>query len=372
MRVKPFDLLIILCCICLVSCSSDPGPTGVESSGGASFARSASGNGRSNGSKLRIAYNPYANVNWSTSERFLAQTHDHTGDGMIQNYANTDYDVIPYGTYSSMPPPYLDYVWNELHWPPEDWLAPATMAAVEGKLLYPGPEHGYLNHITSMFLNTYIEGWNSGLGTPKESHHYETIEEGVSLINNFGGLAIHAHPTIPPTQGVAAQEIYNALFRIQYLDGIRSEDLNEDTFIPFWDQALSEGRHIWGVAVNDHYGPGTTPARPEVDSGETVVLAPTLSEQAVRTAFTEGSLFAVRDLGVTKGQFPHIASITVSRNKIIRITTTDTVRWISMGVEVATGNNFNVSALSESSRYVRAEIVNADGSVVYVQPFELN
>jgi len=318
--------------------------------------------------RLRITHNPYKNVNWATTGRFLTQTHDHTSDDEIISYHNAGYDVIPYGEHSGNPDKTND--WDELHWPPEDWLLPSTIAAVSSKLLYTGPEQVYLYHITTMFLPIYLEGWYPGLSTTKEDYHYENREEMVDIINAYGGIAIDAHPTLVPPEGVVAQEVYNALFRIQYIDGVRGEDFNETYFLPLWDEALSEGRRLWGVGVNDHYGPWRTPDRLENNSGKTVVLAPTLSEQTVRAAFAEGRLFGVRDLGVTKGQFPTIDAIDVS-NKSITVTTVDAVRWISMGAVVATGNSIDVGTLPGSARYVRAEVENADGSVVYVQPFEL-
>lgn len=128
---------------------------------------------------------------------------------------------------------------------------------------------------------------------------------------------------------------------------------------------------IWGVGVNDHYGPTFLADSVEFDSGKTVILAQSLDESEVRAAFSDGRLFAVRDLGTTKGLYPQIDSINVMNGHIITIETTDSVRWISMGAQVGTGPSFNVGSLADSKKYIRAEVENADGSIVYLQPFGL-
>lgn len=128
---------------------------------------------------------------------------------------------------------------------------------------------------------------------------------------------------------------------------------------------------IWGVGVNDHYGPTYLANSVEFDSGKTVILAPSLDESEVRAAFSDGRLFAARDLETAKGRYPQIDSINVTGGHIITIDTTDSVRWISIGAQVGTGPSFNVGTLADSKKYIRAEVENADGSIVYLQPFGL-
>lgn len=138
--------------------------------------------------------------------------------------------MIPYGDYSGNPD--LSSSWTSLHWPPENWLPPWLIAATANDLLYTGVEHTFGNHVTSMFLYTFVEGWYPALGTSKQGFHYETPQEKVDLINTFGGLAIDAHPVDTPLDGVVAQEVYNAHFRVGALSGARSTDFNETYFLP--------------------------------------------------------------------------------------------------------------------------------------------
>src|SRR5690606_39016961 len=77
-----------------------------------------------------------------------------------------------------------------------------------------------------------------------------------------------------------------------------------------------------------------------------------------------------KDYGLTKLQYPRIESIEVDSSSIV-INARGEVRWISHGEQVAVGEQLELDALPINSRYVRAEVSDADGSIVFVQPFVL-
>ena len=56
----------------------------------------------------------------------------------------------------------------------------------------------------------------------------------------------------------------------------------------------------------------------------------------------------------------------------IMINSTDstfTTTWISNGSIVGSGPSFDAATLSPDARYLRAELINAEGSTVYTQPW---
>ena|GEM_PF-3346966 len=63
------------------------------------------------------------------------------------------------------------------------------------RLFVPGMEETGCDHVTSTFLTTYIELWELQYCPTKQPWQYETTQECIDLINQYGGLAIIAHPT---------------------------------------------------------------------------------------------------------------------------------------------------------------------------------
>jgi hypothetical protein len=140
-----------------------------------------------------------------------------------------------------------------------------------------------------------------------------------------------------------------------------------------WDSALIRNQRIWGLGVNDHYGPGerisaTVPADVR-DSGKILAFVPEITATAYEAAFRNGVFVAIKDMGVNKDHYPEIKSVTVSDTTVvIRTNNYSSARWIANGKEVAQGLTLDLRTLSTSAKYIRAEIANSEGSVVYVQP----
>jgi len=69
---------------------------------------------------------------------------------------------------------------------------------------------------------------------------------------------------------------------------------------------------------------------------------------------------------------PEIKSIKVNQKKgtiTINVAGSDEVLWVSEGKKVGSGNEFQVNALPEGSKYVRAEVHGKENTVVCTQPF---
>ncbi len=325
----------------------------------------------------RVAADPYAGVDWQGDIRLKAQFHDHvvTDAQKIAAYDRAGYDVVSLLHYSGAP--HVGVAWTERHWPPEDWLPQKLLASLENiRFFIPGAEEVAQQHIISPFLTQYIEFWYPASTREKQPYHYETTNEAIKLIGSLGGLAILAHPLdcCRHLAGYHATEIYSAHPAYQFWIGKEPTDGNA-SMLAFWDEKLLANPTLYGVAVNDWYGPG----HPEfllsfsptiMDSGKTIVISHEATPASFRQAVDVGAMFAVKDIGETKDQFPHIQSISVNAD-VITIDTTDRVTWISNGQVVGSGTLFDTSLLPPSARYLRAEIQNADGSTVYTQPWAI-
>ena len=330
---------------------------------------------------LRIYRSPYADVAWSAALRLKAQHHDHVGfnETKIRAYDAAGYNVVVLLDYSGNP--LMPQAVRRRLWPVKSVLSDSFVASMRNvRLFVPGGEEiGDENlHVTSPFLATYIQRWDPAAGARKPDE-YETPTELRDLINGNGGLAILAHPWhehLDPawTSRFKGMEIYNAFGAVFFRKPV-TEFMKTDrnaVMLAAWDKALALNSSVVGVAVNDHFGPlPDFPIDDDLrDSGKIIVLADDSSSEAYRRAFERGAVLAIKDLGTTKDRYPTVSRI-VSSGSEVTIDTDGSVRWIAMGEVVGTGPRFQVSALAPGATYLRAEIRNSDGSVVFTQAFAI-
>ena len=326
----------------------------------------------------RITYDPYASVDWSLDVRLKTQLHDHvmTNESRIRDYDEAGYDVVSLMDYSGVPS--LPYTWRERRWPPQDWLSQEFLSSFENiDFLIPNGEEVRLRHMTSPLLAEYIEYFNPARRSGKSANHYSTQSELTKLIADKGGLPILAHPWYSTslydmrTAAPHAMEIYNAYGKAKFELGILPTDPNA-LLTANWDYWLADNPRLFGVAVNDWFGPFSTEGAPAwvIDSGKTIVIAKQANLESFRSAMRLGAMLAIRDFGKDKDRYPVIDMISVERNTIT-IQTTGAVTWISAGVVVGRGNTLDLGELLASAGYVRAEISDANGSIVYTEPWSL-
>jgi hypothetical protein len=331
---------------------------------------------------LRIYHNPYRDTNWAADQRLLAQHHDHPAIRLdrLRAYDEAGYDVVPLMDYSGAPS--LPFALKTRLWPPESVLPADFLASLQHiRVFLPCAEEvgDAGNHMTSPFLTTYIESWDPARTPVKQPWQYQAAADMVGVVNSFGGLSIVAHPWTegkPLQLGVSSfgVEIYSAYAEDRRRQGVGEfarRDHNE-ALLRYWDRVLELNPSVVGVAVNDHFGPlPDQPTEPQVqDSGKIVVLVKEVSLAGYRAAFERGAILAVKDFGVPKRQYPLIEAISLERTSIL-IDTPDSVRWIANGVPLASGSLLEYARIPPGSRYVRAEISNADGSIVFTQAFAL-
>jgi len=337
-----------------------------------------------------VNYDPYADVDWNHWYRALAQHHDHIGRlslDRIRAYDEAGYNVIialDYAGKRSRGTLYCDYrLWPVYRYLPGFNSDEQVLAALNNiKLFVPGMEDIGCYHVTSPFLTTYIELWEPEHCPTKQPWQYETTQECIDLINQYGGLAIIAHPTaraglymeLNRFKGV---EIFNAYYYQRSL--LKQEYPNEPDnighFQAVWDFLLMyKDTKIWGFAVNDWFGPWKDPGESYSDSGKILVMIPTYTLADYRSSIEKGCFFAVQDWGQgkpNKNKYPVIAGIKAAGSSIT-VDTDGDVTWIANGEKVSQGNAINLTELppEKGYKYVRAEVSNACGTV-YTQPWSI-
>jgi hypothetical protein len=334
-----------------------------------------------------ISYDPYKNVDWNQWHRALAQHHDHMGRlslDRIKAYDRAGYNVIVPLDYAGKLSGGTAYC-NYRLWPVYRYLSgfnsdQAVLATLNNiKLFIPAMEEIGCHHITSPFLTTYIELWEPAYCGTRQQWHYQTSQQCIDLINQYGGMAIIAHPTENTNyylnlQNYKGIEIVNAHYYRLWLLGQSQLNYNEH-FQAVWDQLLTnKDTQIWAFAVNDWWGPWNNSDEAFIDSGKIMVMLPSFTLADYRRCLEQGCFFAIHDCGVgrqNKCKYPIISSITASSHSIT-INTDGQVSWIANGQRIAQGAFLNLTDFPPDTdyKYVRAEISNAYGTV-FTQPWTL-
>lgn len=332
-----------------------------------------------------VSYNPYDIVDWTSWQRCLSQHHDHTHvtESRIRAYDEAGYQAVSIMHYSGVRS--LSYTSHERLWPLSEFLQqyPTDAAFLETttnlKFFIPSMEEVGRHHMTSPFLTTYLELWESRLSPNRTARNYFTNQDLLDKINQFGGLPIIAHPTeklgfYQKLDNITAIEIYNAFFDYRFRAGIFKRDQNQH-FLKVWDDLLAyKSTRIFGYAVNDWYGPYNREVKTShprtYDSGKTLVMLETYSLESYQQSLEAGAFFAIKDHGVEKGLYPEIRKIEVTEKSITIEATDAGINWISCGVVIQRGPSLDLTYLPHTLNYIRAEVVNENGTV-YVQPFSL-
>jgi len=181
-----------------------------------------------------------------------------------------------------------------------------------------------------------------------------SLQERIDSIVSQNGIAIVPHPTV--TYGIP----YDQLVNLERYVGIEIYNAKADAYaVDWWDSLLSTGKRVWGFAHDDEHVLTS-------DAGKTAiyVLADNLSTKAIINAIKRGSFYSV------------IGNITIDEINVtdssITITASNAsyIKFIGRYGQVLK----NVSGTTATyqftgyERYVRAEVVSADGDIAWTQP----
>lgn len=351
--------------------------------------------------------NPYETVDWDTFKQYKAQLHAHTlySDGgmdvkdVVEEYYKQDYDILAitdHGVvnkgWDEMPEmlPIIGY--NSLLYDlspvsKERYEEITTGADRDGRPMLDvnqGIEmNGVVmrkNHVNGFFCGAYQGQWGNE----------EDYMSPIKATHEAGGISFISHPGdfyAAHRDYERAKDLNNLKIFIDPLlefdSCIGMEIFNErDTVAQadriLWDNVLMytvpRGKVAWGFSNDDSHEIKNIGVTAEI------MLMPTLSNEALRTAMENGTFFACSRIARPEmgdefegtGDFAKIERITVNEEQdIITVTANnyDTIEWISDGKVIATGNEFDLRKNSENlGSYVRFQIKN-EGGIVMSQPF---
>jgi len=315
----------------------------------------------------------------------LSQHHDHldTIASRYYSYDQAGYEVVVTMGYSGVAS--LDYTWNQRITFPAQASSKASLSIAPEinnytnlKLFIPGMEEVGYEHLTSPFLNTYISKKEKKF--PSDNPwQYRTTQEAIELINDLRGTAVIAHPNKSikhyyDLDYFSHIEVYSANPAFQLATGEIDEDRNKH-YQDVWDFLLAnKSSKIWGIAVNDHFGPYRTDLKDEyskiLDSGKILVFLEEKTLTAYYKSFEAGSFFAVRDWGRQKNQYPKIQSIEVNDLSIRIKTNGSDIVWKFCDQTLQRGEQLLLQELPQGLNYIRAEVSNQFGTV-FIQPFSI-
>ncbi|WP_440764123.1 hypothetical protein [Natronorubrum sp. DTA7] len=354
-------------------------------------------NTRSRASSSPVTLNPYAAVEWETTDQCLSQfhlheprncidpesaTHDPAGeiaDGgdrerpspgdLIDKYqfagysalAVTEHEYYVDGTKHKGEPFFEDL--DVTSWPWSQWerhegagdVLPIQGAELRGTVEGIDERHD-------------IVSLDNDLGHGRGQSLLQVATE----IDERGGVSFLPHPgRYPQPEGL---ETYVELFeRVDTVLGV--EAFNARDRYPgcrdIWDELLVEfgpQRPIWAFANDDYHARPRSPENERFDRSRTVLLLEERSPAGVIDALRAGRSY-VQYNGDSIA--PAIDSITVDDGRA-RIASPEatSVRWIGDGEPIATGTTLPLRDVS--STYVRAEASGPGGAVSCTQPLFLS
>ncbi len=157
-------------------------------------------------------------------------------------------------------------------------------------LLKPGKEYPILVpvHIIAIGIDRVVEPINTG-------DVVTTLQANIDAIAEAGGISSIAHPNfkwafdhreISAVTGAACMEIFTPASNVDGAPGRYSTE-------QMWDNVLSAGRPIWGVAVDDtHHYFDFAPGKYNPGKGWIVVRAAELSQDAIVGGIERGDFYA--------------------------------------------------------------------------------
>lgn len=343
---------------------------------------------------VRIAYDPYEEVDWGTVSHHRCEFHNHVRGAMDEPADVVDlYHDLGYTVYAV-----ADNGGAPMRWP---WTAfseaddasddrdPADL----GVVAFPGCEFSLDEHVCSLFSTLTHRDVDTGSIDRRWEQAHRIVDRTDEYVpEDVGGLAVVAHPALYYLNPNTAWKRYRADFasrtREQGVVGLevfnRASVFGRDTTM--WDNLLSAfapDRMIWGFGVDDpqDYELGT-----DVDVNWTTVLLDGSefdpgdqpgSRRAAALAMTAG-----RTLLNRRGQWdpeteapapaPRVERVVVDHAGAaitLEASDCDAIEWVSGGAVVATGETVTLS--SDHVPYVRAHLSNRAGGETSTQPFGL-
>ncbi len=353
------------------------------------------GSGMASNGPSVVVKNPYQNIDWNAVHQFVANFHFHTvaSDGrgepgaMIHAYAEAGYQILAITDHDNyhtvrdgerVTEPTAETTWPWTKYsdasPSRTWqrgnmetaaffpdLGEKGMLAIRGNELSTDP------HIVSLFSDC---GWLERGG--------QTDDERFACVSLKNGLAWYAHPTDYAPEGRWAGRVFEAdwesavayygshITRYPACLGIEMQlgrrRSHEIQLLNMLLEAYYRDHDFFIYGGDDNHSTN-------VNSTATVtfVLAPALTEEAVRHALQHGHVL----VGSRSRSYPVIKEIRVDQRQqqiILEIDDYDSVLWLKDGLAYAKGVVLDYSQVEDA--ILRFEI-NYGGRIMYSQPFHI-
>ena len=313
LRLRP--VLTALCCGRGGACPDHRSPVERLQRAAALLRRAGAGFGAYSAPRVRVARNPYANVDWQHDLRLKTAMHDHvrTKPLYLKRMDDAGYDAVPLMHYSGVAS--LPHPWRERRWPPERFLPPELFAELKHiKLFYPSAEEVGLR--------------SRHLALPDDVHR----EVGRGLLRAARTLALRIDagghrpdprvrrhglrgPSVGPGGRLYAKlkhfdgmEIYNAYWQAAAPRRQTHGRLQRGRCCAAGTACCAIGPRSSASGSTTGTAPGPIPilrSRPRrSDSGKVLVLAKSATLAGLREALQSGAVFAVKDLGARKDRYP--------------------------------------------------------------------
>jgi hypothetical protein len=241
------------------------------------------------------------------------------------------------------------------------------------------------NNPFSLAENRIVRGTTSYTGT--DDFITKVHDIGLNIVLNHPA---HSVPSTYDARDFDAMEMYNGFFSMEDEGDVPGTPCAQNDNIAemraVWDHQLqNKSARIWGTSVSDWAGTWQTrgirinPCWPlstdqNMDRGKLEMFLTAYNLTSWLEAFDKGAFVAIVENNATKSTYPKLDNVVVTSVSISLSTIDDdeTVNWIGNGASVGTGWIIDLTDLGVGLKYLRAEISDGAGRVVYTQPFEIN
>ncbi len=324
--------------------------------------------------------NPYETVDWTSHTQYKGNFHTHTtnSDGrmnpqtVVDKYHELGYDILaitdhnevtyPWTAFSEIEPSTtsLNRMESAPETMPENLVYENRNPAALGMIDIQANELSRHHHMGSFFND------HNGTTTEVESLEATVAKDGITMLYHPGRYQGRDPQYYNLDWYLNLYNDYDHLFGLEvYNQGDRYPN---DRIL--WDSILTvtmPERPVWGYSNDDMH------SLPQLGRNWTIFILPELSHEWVRNGMENGlSYFVYAPQGHNGPEPPVIESISVdNRRGTISITASgyNTVRWISQGSVVHTGNVIDLNELDDPGNYVRAKLFGAGETAAGTQPF---
>jgi len=251
----------------------------------------------------------------------------------------------------------------------------------------PSPEPGLrcLLHVNALFVDPARGGLLESRPLPTSPRRVDRYRFAAQLSGDLGGLALLNHPNFHyGADASVIGEVAAALARRgdrplllevanMAVDSNNEGDATHPSTEQLWDQVLSAGHRVYGVATDDahHYDDAEERRALEeafVGGRGFVMVRAEKSMASIRDALARGDFYASDGLVLDRAEVVGDELIVEIREGAQMPVRTSFIGVDGQLLRRVTGSSARLKLSAEKSSYVRAEVVDAGGKRAWVQP----